>query len=66
MSPRIITVKDYLKNKYKKRNSLFSIINGKGFYQIDGEIKTREQVNKMFPTPFPVLALYDIDGRHIK
>lgn len=44
-----------LSNKYKKRNTLFRIVNGEGFYILEGKKLSRSQMDKLFPTPKKVI-----------
>jgi hypothetical protein len=42
-------------NKNLKRNTLFRIVNGEGFYIYEGKKLSRKEMDKKFPTPRMVI-----------
>lgn len=47
---KLLSVKKYLENKYKKHDTLFRIENGVGFYVMEGLGISVEEMEKLYPT----------------
>jgi hypothetical protein len=58
---RLITTSQYVSNKYHKRNPLFRIKNGVGYYVVNGREVPMCMVEKRFPTPDNILAKENCD-----
>jgi len=59
----IMTVGEYMKNKYVKSKTLYRIKeDGKGYYVMDGAEIPEKEMNQCFPTPPSLLTRNNCDG----
>lgn len=58
------TPKQYTKNKLKREQTLYRIVNGVGFYVTKGVEITRDEFNKLFPLHKDVRSNYNPKGEN--